>query len=344
MAVNNDQNNRLYAANDTAVKFFSSLTRRQARGEDDFIYEGETSNIQDFPGAICFVSDASGNSIFLNSLLFGDGATPGGGGGGGGITEVSLDIIPVVTVNGVVLKTLADYFSANGTFITDSLVVNSNTDPPQEIISISQSGITINGISVATVNDLNTAIQNESVVILAQSQAQANAAEAAAKTYADSLVSSVYRVKGTVQNYEALQNIQNPKGGDVYNVINAQGDINSNNYVPPGTNYVYVEDGVNSYWDPLGGTLDLSIYVTNSGLTLRLTETLNAAKDYTDTKVSDLAQTVTANSNSIQTINNDLTTIRSSIQANATNIATNTENITQNTTNITNISTQLTWQ
>ena len=65
MAVNNDPNNRLYNANDTGLKFFASLTRQQAKGNATFIYDGAERNIkQDYPGAICFVSDADGNSIF----------------------------------------------------------------------------------------------------------------------------------------------------------------------------------------------------------------------------------------------------------------------------------------
>jgi hypothetical protein len=56
----------------------------------------------------------------------------------------------------------------------------------------------------------------------------------------------------------------------VYNVITSYGTIGSSSYIPPGTNYVYVEventSDVNypGYWDALGGSVDLSNYYTRT--------------------------------------------------------------------------------
>ena len=98
----------------TSVKFYSSLTRRQAKGLDPIgKQDGKDIFIDSYPGAICFVSDAVGNSIFLNKLLFGDGASSG-------TVEVSLSSLPVVIdADGNVLKTLADYFNSVGAIISD---------------------------------------------------------------------------------------------------------------------------------------------------------------------------------------------------------------------------------
>lgn len=67
-------------------------------------------------------------------------------------------------------------------------------------------------------------------------------------------VSSVYKVRGSVQSYGLLPTTGNVEG-DVYNVVEANGNI------PAGTNYVWVSEGEGTgHWDPLGGTVDLSAY------------------------------------------------------------------------------------
>lgn len=57
---------------------------------------------------------------------------------------------------------------------------------------------------------------------------------------------SVYTVKGSVANYEALMDIENKNVGDVYNLLDT------------GANYVYTDSG----WDKLSETIDLSNYYT----------------------------------------------------------------------------------
>ena len=85
------------------------------------------------------------------------------------------------------------------------------------------------------------------------------------KSYVDSEIStaiaSVYRVKGSVDNYSDLALISEKKTGDVYNVINAA--TVDEKWYPAGTNWVW--NG--SAWDALGGTIDLSVYAYNSALT-----------------------------------------------------------------------------
>ncbi len=337
MAVNNDSTNKLYPVNDTSVKFFSSLTRNQAKGLDSFIYGGQQHTINDFPGAICYVSDNEGNSIFLNKLLFGDGANSGGSGGGsgeGGITEVSLDIIPVVELNGQVLKTLADYFSADGTIITEGLQIYTTVTPTsgdpynQTIISLNSQGITINGKSVLTQDDYNTLHQE---VLIAEQNA---------KDYTDSKLGSIYIVKGSINTLNELNNVSNPQIGWVYNVVQGVNTIGEANYIPPGTNFVY--NG--SSWDPLGGTIDLSNYKTGNAVTQEINQALQEAKNYTDQKDSEINNTLYAHTNAINALNTTYTSLTSQIGNNTNAISANTQNISQNTQNITNISTQLTWQ
>ena len=68
MAINN-----LESAIQTSVKFYASLTRNQAKGIDSIGNDNNGNPIYVEPGAVCFVSDEQGNSIFVNTKLFGDG-------------------------------------------------------------------------------------------------------------------------------------------------------------------------------------------------------------------------------------------------------------------------------
>ena len=336
MAVNNDTTNKLYNANDTSVKFFASLTRAQAKGLANFTYEGAIKNIKrDFPGAICFVSDADGNSIFLNGLLFGDGAisggtNPGSGGGGGGITEVRLDMIPVIEVDNVVLKTLADYFNADGTFITQGINVTKEMQDGtvQTVISITGDGITI-GNDVVVTQTYVTSYVTEQLSGVAQDIATA---EQNAKDYANSLISSVYRVKGSKANYSELVQTQNPSVGDVWNVV-AEVQGQDGKIIPEGTNFVW--NG--TAWDALGGTFNLSNFYTKTEVESKLSQLETSLGNTITNNVTNLQGQINANATAISGLS--LTQ-----QQQAASIATNTNNITQNTTNITNISTQLTWQ
>ena len=81
------------------------------------------------------------------------------------------------------------------------------------------------------------------------------------RSWVISQIGTVYRYKGSVKNYSDLPT--NADNGDVYNVENAYLQY------PAGTNYAW--NGTT--WDALGGSIDLSNYVTQTSLT----ETL---KDY----------------------------------------------------------------
>jgi hypothetical protein len=77
-------------------------------------------------------------------------------------------------------------------------------------------------------------------------------------------LSRVYKVKGSVDTYDDLPN--NAEVGDVYNVIAAQGTKGNADYVPAGTNYVWVgtEGTIAEHWDALGGTFDLTGYALSA--------------------------------------------------------------------------------
>lgn len=299
---------------DLGVKFYSSKTRQEALN----LANNEASSE---PAAICFVSDSQGNSIILNGKIFGDGAKSSGGGGG---TVSSASDIVIVEKDGQTLKTLADYFDADGKFITDSLVIKS-IYPSGEIIeniNISSSGILINGKQVAT--------QDWVISQLSNIQSSINAAEANAKQYTDEKLVSVYKFQGSVATYQDLPK-ENLVPGYVYNVIA------SYNKYPAGTNFAWTLQG----WDALGGSITIEGYITDEQLNSGITQAINSSKDYTDSQIGAIDQTISNINTSIDNINNSL---QQSITTNAANIATNATNIETNTNNITQISTQLTWQ
>ena len=293
------------------VKFYASKTKAEA------LALASTE-----PGAICFVSDNTGNYVIVDGKIFGDGTSGSGGGGGGavdsvngktGIVVLQLSDIDVVTINGVT-KTLANYFDANGTVISDSFKVISGNDT---LVTIDTYGIKIGNNAVATESYASQLVINS----LATAQGYATNAEIAAKAYADTLVTSVYKVKGTVANYTALSQVSNPSVGDVYNIT------------ATGMNYVYTEDG----WDALGGTIDLSNYYTKSEVDTEISNAINTAENYAEGLVSGFDSRITTNANAIS----NLGTTQSQQQAAITNINTNVQ---ANTTNINNLATQLTWQ
>lgn len=340
--------NYLEEAYQTSVKFYASLTRNQAKGLDSIGNDQNNNPIYVEPGAVCFVSDEQGNSIFVNNRLFGDGANSGGG--GGGITEVHLDDIDVVVVNNQVLKTLADYFQADGTFITDGLkVFSTKTDLEGHeyqatVVQIDTTGIYVLGSKVITQDDLDAFREQYLSGVGDATQEEIDAAEQRAKDYADTLIASVYKIKGSVNSYNDLTNIQNPKDGDVYNVVNEYGIPGTSNFVPAGTNYVYVTENGVSRWDPLGGTINLSAYKTAANTTIEIQEALAEGKGYTDQKVSAVNQEIDSINVGITGINNILVNQSNTISGIQVNVANNAQKISTNTQNINNIVTQLTWQ
>lgn len=341
----------------TGVKFYSSLTRRQAARMDPLtdrngnrILDENNQYVYVEPGAICFVSDELGNSIILNQQLFGGSESSGGGGSSGPVT-VTLSDIPVTQLNNITLKTLQDYFDSDGQVISDSFVVYATAqdsfgqDYQYTAISISSNGIFINGKEVATKEYVDgqkaQAVRDANVYTDAQIAALTDDLAQAASS-----IVGAYTYRGSVETYTDLVAVQNPQNGYVYNVIQAKGQIGEADYTPPGTNYAYVKvtDPTDSkypgFWDPLGGTINLSAYKTKQATESAIAAALAEAKEYTDTEVATVASDVTANATDITALQTRVSKIEN-CTPNSSTIVTKVNN---NTTNITNITQQLTWQ
>jgi len=105
-------------------------------------------------------------------------------------------------------------------------------------------------------------------------------------------LSNVYKYMGSVDNYASLPN-SGKTNGYVYNVIAANGNPGEAGYTPAGTNYAW--NG--TAWDPLGGTVDLTGYITSAsvvGIETSLKSSINNAATSAQSAYT-YAQTVDTN-------------------------------------------------
>ena len=139
----------------------------------------------------------------------------------------------------------------------------------------------LSGDVVTYVSQFNTDITED----IAELSGAVETMSADVKTYIDNELSTVYTYKGSVANIDALEAIENPEVGDVYNVVAANGTIGDADYTPAGTNYAWVSGSPNGHWDALGGVVDLSNYETTgnvatlSGAVESLEENLSKSDD-----------------------------------------------------------------
>lgn len=134
-------------------------------------------------------------------------------------------------------------------------------------VSITISGSNYTNMTVAQDSRFVPAINN---TLTSTSTSEAlSAAQGKALNDRISGLGNVYRVKGTKTNLSDVLALTNAKIGDVWNVTNAF-TLGGKPY-PASTNVVCItatssSDHDEGNWDPLGGTVDLSIYVPKSDI------------------------------------------------------------------------------
>lgn len=134
-------------------------------------------------------------------------------------------------------------------------------------ISVTISGSNYTNMTVAQDRRLVPAINN---TLTSTSTSEAlSAAQGKALNDRISGLGNVYRVKGTKTNLSEVLALTDAKVGDVWNVTNAF--TLGNKPYPANTNVVCIiatssSDHDEGNWDPLGGTVDLSIYVPKSDI------------------------------------------------------------------------------
>lgn len=100
-------------------------------------------------------------------------------------------------------------------------------------------------------------------------------------------LSAVYIYKGSVDTYDNLPT--EVATGDTYNVVAAYGNT------PAGTNYAWNGES----WDPLGGSVDLSVYYTKS----EADEAISGAVSKVSGDVSALKESVAQNTSALNVLN-----------------------------------------
>lgn len=131
-----------------------------------------------------------------------------------------------------------------------------------------------------------------------------NIQDAYTKTEVDAKVSSVYRIKGSVNSFKNLPT-ENLVIGDVYNTLDT------------GSNYVWTENG----WDKLSETVDLTPYLTKEDAikTYDTIESVNSKINDVSTSVSNLENKVNLNKNEL---NNNISSLTQTVQNNYTTLDT----------------------
>ena len=134
-------------------------------------------------------------------------------------------------------------------------------------ISVTISGSNYTNMTVAQGSRFVPAINN-TLTSVSTSEAL-SAAQGKALNDRISGLGNVYRVKGTKTNLSDILALTDAKVGDVWNVTNAF-TLGGKPY-PANTNVVCItatssSDHDEGNWDPLGGTVDLSIYVPKSDI------------------------------------------------------------------------------
>lgn len=136
-------------------------------------------------------------------------------------------------------------------------------------------------------------------------------------------LSVVYKYKGSC-TYAELVKKTNANVGDVWNVTNANGNI------PAGTNYAcYLKDNGSKGWDALGGSIDLSNYVTSGQLKI-VSDNLGTLK----TTVSKHTETLTELDTQVKDNHNQLVVNTQNIKNLTTGLSTTNGNITKLTTRV----------
>lgn len=192
-----------------------------------------------------------------------------------GATNKSINITPE-SIGAITQSILNNYLPLTGGTLTGSLtapIFNGDLNGNATSASKVNNKLTFSGYQSSIYDgssDVSITIPN----LLSQLTNDTNFATI---SYVDSKVSSVYKFKGSVENYSDLPTSGN-EVGDVWDIINAD----PTNNIKAGDNVVWT----GTYWDNLGGMVDLTNYYT---------------KDIIDNKLTTINQ-------SIENINNNLST------------------------------------
>lgn len=177
-----------------------------------------------------------------------------------GATNKSINITPE-SIGAITQSILNNYLPLTGGTLTGSLtapIFNGDLNGNATSASKVNNKLTFSGYQSSIYDgssDVSITIPN----LLSQLTNDTNFATV---SYVDSKVSSVYKFKGSVENYSDLPTSGN-EVGDVWDIVNAD----PTNNIKAGDNVVWT----GTYWDNLGGITDLSNYYNKSEIDNKLT-------------------------------------------------------------------------
>lgn len=177
-----------------------------------------------------------------------------------GATNKSINITPE-SIGAITQSILNNYLPLTGGTLTGSLtapIFNGDLNGNATSASKVNNKLTFSGYQSSIYDgssDVSITIPN----LLSQLTNDTNFATI---SYVDSKVSSVYKFKGSVENYSDLPTSGN-EVGDVWDIVNAD----PTNNIKAGDNVVWT----GTYWDNLGGITDLSNYYNKSEIDNKLT-------------------------------------------------------------------------
>lgn len=192
-----------------------------------------------------------------------------------GATNKSINITPE-SIGAITQSILNNYLPLTGGTLTGSLtapIFNGDLNGNATSASKVNNKLTFSGYQSSIYDgssDVSITIPN----LLSQLTNDTNFATI---SYVDSKVSSVYKFKGSVENYSDLPTSGN-EVGDVWDIINAD----PTNNIKAGDNVVWT----GTTWDNLGGMVDLTSYYT---------------KDIIDNKLDTINQSITNIDNNLST-------------------------------------------
>lgn len=192
-----------------------------------------------------------------------------------GATNKSINITPE-SIGAITQSILNNYLPLTGGTLTGSLtapIFNGDLNGNATSASKVNNKLTFSGYQSSIYDgssDVSITIPN----LLSQLTNDTNFATI---SYVDSKVSSVYKFKGSVENYSDLPTSGN-EVGDVWDIINAD----PTNNIKAGDNVVWT----GTTWDNLGGMVDLTNYYT---------------KDIIDNKLDTINQSITNIDNNLST-------------------------------------------
>lgn len=194
------------------------------------------------------------------------------------------------------VKNVADLKTKFDSYATSADTVAADTNTLNDAKSYTDSQIKAikggDGTTTATLSSLKSDVDNQGRAISGITNGTKLESFKDVEDEINLKISSVYKVRGTKATYAELPTEGN-NVGDVYNVTAANGNT------PAGTNYVCTATAGtrDEQWDALGGTIDLSGYVSASSF-----NTLEQTVTGHTTDITNLKQSASTLNTDVQTI------------------------------------------